>query len=162
MSALPVVRRPWPASWAWAASLLLGASGCLFGPDDPLDGERKRLLEARTLWRAQGLMDYRYTFRRSCFCAPPATDPVIVTVRGNAVVFVARVDDGAPVDPASYDSIEGLFRLLEEAIDQEAHQVRAEYDAELGFPKTAFIDRDAMIADEELGFEASGVQPNRP
>lgn len=148
---------------ALAALLCLGALGCesTTGPDDPLEGERERLAQARGQWQSQGLSDYRFTFRRICFCAPPVTDPVVVSVRRGAIVAVERVADGAPQDPAFYYTIEGIFELLEDAIDQGAHQVRVEYDPARGYPTSAYIDRNFQIADEELGLTASDVQPLR-
>lgn len=148
---------------AVAALLSLGALGCrsTSGPSGPLQAERERLLQARSQWRSQGIADYRFTFRRNCFCAPPSTDPVTVTVRRGAIVLVERVSDGAPQNPAFYYTIEGLFSLLEEAIDQDAHELRAEYHSALAYPTSAYIDRNVMIADEELGFEASNLQQQR-
>jgi hypothetical protein len=145
---------------ALAAVLGLSAAGCgLTGPSDALDRERERLNQARAQWRSQGFPDYRYTFQRSCFCAPASLEPAVVTVRGGAVVAVDRVTDGAVLDPSFYYTVEGLFGLLEEAIDGDAAELRVEYDAALGYPRSAFIDRSAMIADEELGFEVSNLQP---
>lgn len=145
---------------AVAVLLALAASGCgsVSGPDE-LDEERDRLQQARAQWLSQGLRDYQYTFRRSCFCAPGSTEPMRITVRGNAIASVVRISDGAPQDPAVFDTIDGLFDLLAEAIDTDAAQFRAEYDGRLGFPTSAYIDRDERIADEELGFTASDLQP---
>jgi Family of unknown function (DUF6174) len=144
---------------AAASALGLVTAGCgLTGPSEPLDRERERLNQARAQWRSQGILDYRYTFHRVCFCAPASLEPVVVTVGGGAVVEVDRVTDGAQLDPSFYYTVEGLFGLLEEAIDGDAAELRVEYDAALGYPRSAFIDRSAMIADEELGFEASNLQ----
>ena len=148
---------------ALAALLGLGAFGCgsATAPSDPLERERERLQQARGQWRSQGIADYRFDFRRICFCAPPFTDPVRVTVRRGAIVAVERVSDAAPQDPAFYYTIEGLFSVLEEAIDQDANQLTASYDSALGYPTSAYIDPDAMIADEELGLTASDLQALR-
>jgi hypothetical protein len=147
---------------AAAVLLALAAAGCegITDPDN-LDAERDRLEQARRQWRGEGLQDYQYTFRRSCFCAPGSTEPMRITVRANAILSVERISDGARQDPALFDTIEGLFALLEEAIDGEAAQFRAEYDGARGFPTSAYIDRDERIADEELGFTASDLQPQR-
>lgn len=141
--------------------VLAVSAGCLSGPTDPLDRERERLEQARAQWRSQGLQDYQYTFRRICFCAPSATEPVVVTVRGGAIVSVQSVATNAPADADFYFTIEGLFGLLADAIDADAAQVRADYDAARGYPTSGFIDRNAMIADEELGFTATELRALR-
>lgn len=140
----------------------LASAGCgLTGPSDLLDRERERLEQARAQWRSQGIVDYAFTFQRSCFCAPDAREPVVVSVRRGAIVSVERVADGQPVDPEFYYTIEGLFTLLEDSIDQGAASLSATYDSALGYPASAFIDRSQMIADEELGFQSSNLQPRR-
>jgi uncharacterized protein DUF6174 len=147
-----------------AAAVLLGllAAACgTTGPTDDLDRERQRLEQARGQWRAQNIVDYQYTFRRSCFCTPESREPAVVTVRAGSIVSVESVATGAPQDPAFYFTIEGLFDLLDEAIDQEAARVSASYHSGLGYPTTAYIDRSEMIADEELGFDATDMQPQR-
>lgn len=141
--------------------VLAVSTGCLSGPTDPLDRERERLEQARAQWRSQGLLDYQYTFRRICFCAPSATEPVVVTVRGGAIVGVQSVGSNAPVDADFYFTIEGLFGLLSDSIDAGAAQVSADYDSARGFPTSGYIDRNAMIADEELGFTATDLRPLR-
>lgn len=144
------------------SALALAAAGCgITGASDPLDRERERLEQARAQWRSQGIADYRFTFRRACFCAPDVREPAVVTVRRGAIVSVESVATGSPQDPALYYTIEGLFDLLEDAIDQEAARLTADYDSALGYPRSAFIDRNEMIADEELGFQASDLQPMR-
>jgi Family of unknown function (DUF6174) len=140
----------------------LVAAGCdTTGPTDDLDRERERLEQARAQWRSQGIVDYRYTFRRSCFCGPDVREPAQVVVRGGQIVSVQSVASGAPLDPALYYTVEGLFDLLEDAIDQEAARLSATYDSGLGYPTSGYIDRNEMIADEELGFQSSDLERMR-
>ncbi|MBT5773744.1 MAG: hypothetical protein HOH95_05130, partial [Dehalococcoidia bacterium] len=49
-------------------------------------------------------------------------------------------------------TIDGLFNLIEEAIDQRAAAINVTYHPTLGYPLDAYIDYDLRIADEELGF----------
>ena len=85
----------------------------------------------------------------------------MVTVRGGAIVSVESVATGAPQDPAFYYTVEGLFDLLEDSIDQSVASLSASYDSGLGYPTSGYIDRNQMIADEELGFQSSNLQPQR-
>jgi hypothetical protein len=144
-----------------ASVLVLGAGCGTTGPSDPLERERERLEQARARWRSQDILDYSFTFRRSCFCAPSALEPAVVTVHRGEIVSVQRAADGAPQDPASYYTIEGLFDLLQDAIDQGAASLSATYDSALGYPTSAYIDRSEMIADEELGFQATDLEQQR-
>jgi uncharacterized protein DUF6174 len=142
-------------------ALGLGLAGCTTGPTDDLDRERERLEQARAQWRSQNILDYRYTFRRSCFCGPDVRDPAQVTVRGGQIVSVQSVATGAALDPEFYYTIEGLFDVLADAIDQDAATLSATYDSGLGYPTSAFIDYSEMIADEEQGFETSALEQQR-
>lgn len=144
------------------AAVVLGVlAGCTTGPSDDLERERQRLEQARAQWRSQNIEDYRYVFQRSCFCGPEAREPALVNVRRGAIVSVEHVATGAPQDPVFYYTIEGLFDLLEDSIDQGAASLNVTYDSALGYPTSAFIDRSEMIADEELGFQTSSMEPMR-
>lgn len=127
----------------------------------PLDEERDQLEQARAQWRSVGVTSYTYVYRRSCFCAPGSTEPMSITVVGNAIQSVVRISDGARQDPALFDTIDGLFELLKDALDGDPAQFRADYDPSRGYPTSAYIDRDSRIADEELGFTATDLQPLR-
>ena len=145
---------------ALAALLALAGAACE-SVTGPLGEERDRLEQARAHWRSQAIQSYTYTFKRSCFCAPGSNEPMTVTVRGNAIQSVVRISDGAPQDPAQFDTVDGLFELLAEAIDGDPAQFSAEYHPGLGHPTSGYIDQDARIADEELGFTATDLQPLR-
>ena len=92
-----------------------------------------------------------YPFQISCFCMREATLP-------NAV----QVVDGkiAKIDGASYDenehwglqTIDQSFDLIEEAEKDKVHRLEEEYDPDKGYPSSVYIDRDLMMADEEMGF----------
>jgi hypothetical protein len=146
---------------ATALLALLGPGCGITGPSDPLDRERERLEQARAQWRSLGIADYRFTFQRACFCAPSLRDPALVNVLRGAIVSVESVPGGAPQDPALYYTVEQLFQLIEDAIDQDAARLSVTYDSGLGYPTSGFIDRNEMIADEELGFEASSLEQLR-
>jgi hypothetical protein len=145
---------------ALALLLVLGGAGCA-SVTGPLDEERDRLEQARAQWRSQGMTSYAYVYRRSCFCAPGSTEPMTITVRNNAIQSVVRISDGERQDPALFDTVDGLFELLGDALDGDPAQFRADYDAGRGYPTSAYIDRDSRIADEELGFTATDLQPLR-
>ena len=142
--------------------LALAGLGCgITGPDDPLDGERERLEQARAQWRSLGIADYRFTFQRSCFCAPSLREPALVNVFRGDIVSVESAASGVPQDPAFYYTVEQLFGIIEDAIDEDAARLSVTYDSAMGYPTSGFIDRSEQIADEEIGFEASRLEQLR-
>ena len=122
---------------------------------------REELVQNRELWEAQGFTDYQVEFRWNCFCPPDYTAPVIITVthagRIDSVVFA---QGGLPVDPrvsGDYPTVDGLFGLIQDAIDRNAVHISVAYHETLGYPLSASIDYDRRIADEERGFQVTGV-----
>jgi hypothetical protein len=79
-------------------------------------------------------------------------DGVVVSVDGQPVqaVEVERSgnDDNIP-------TIEGLFEEIQRAIESNAFRVDVQYDAELGYPLSIYIDYEEFIADEELIISAT-------
>ena len=66
---------------------------------------------------------------------------------------------GEVLDPNEvqlYLTIDGLFDLIQDAYDRNAHEVQVEFDPSRGYPTRIYIDYSEMIADEELGFTLLG------
>jgi hypothetical protein len=124
---------------------------------------QQQLNQNRELWDSQGWQDYRMEFQWSCFCVIEYVSPVVVTVSGgdniDAVVFA---ENGQPVGELisdGYETVDGLFDLIQDAIDRNAFSISVEYHPELGYPISASIDYDQMMADEERGFVVTSVVP---
>lgn len=142
--------------------LLLALAGCaVTGPDE--DGAARGELErARGQWAAQRVDDYRYTVRRLCFCLPEYTGPVVVTVRDGRAAERRYAEGGAAVgaEPSAYfPPVEGLFEVVEDAIERDAAVIDVDYHPQLGYPTRISIDYDQRIADEEVSYTAEGLQP---
>ena len=104
--------------------------------------------------------NYQFNFRWICFCALKSMEPVNITVRENRIDSAAFVEGDVPVAIEGlkrYRTIEGLFDLLQEGIDENAHSILVDYHPELGYPIDGWIDYEEAIADEELGFEINGL-----
>jgi hypothetical protein len=143
-----VIVRSW-AKGVLAISVVLATSSCSDGPVAPV----LELHQARALWGEVGPDSYRYTLRRSCFCGPAALGPVRVTVF-DGVAVGWRYLDGTTVPEALrpyFPGVLGLFDILEEAYDEDAHSVEVTYDDETGAPLSFFIDYRFEVADEEMG-----------
>ena len=87
---------------------------------------------------------------------------VRLTVEDGSPTGLVVLEDGTVVpepDPSEYPTVTGLFDILEEAVDQEAHSINVTWDPTFGFPTTFFIDYSLNIADEELGYDVRAFQP---
>jgi len=128
-------------------------------PEEPneLDPQIAEMLKVnRDKWAGQGIDSYQVRFQRSCFCVPDFRRAALLTVRGGEIASAAYADDGTAVEPeffGRYETVEGLFALIEGAIEQGAARVDVTYDEKYGYPTSLFIDRYLTMADEEQGFE---------
>lgn len=119
----------------------------LADPQDALDA-------ARALWAANGSGDYNMTFSWQCFCVVDYVQRVDLEVRNGSVEDGTVTDGGAALTSeqlAEYSSVEQLFDLIQDAIDDGAAEIRTSYDA-AGYPAEVWIDFSRRIADEERGF----------
>lgn len=128
-------------------------------------GHQTELDAARALWESVDGSEYSFEFNWVCFCLREWVAPVRLTVSGGEVVSAVFVESGEPVTDASqfdfYETIGGLFDQIQDAIDRAAESIRVEYHPTEGYPISSFIDYDARIADEERGFNASGLSVNQ-
>jgi hypothetical protein len=146
-----------------AVALAVAAlEGCgLFG--SPRQEELQRDLNRnRRHWEAQGVDDYRYVARRGCYCPSEVTSPVIVQVRNGEVVSLVYEESGEAVE-VTYSGLwlplEGVFDIVQEALDREAVDVTVHYDPEYGFPREVGVDYSENIADEEIGYTVEDFEP---
>ena len=129
------------------AVLLLAACGD--GPTAP----ENRLGEQRALWAAQVLTDYTFDVRKDCFCYFVAD--VRVTVVGGVITGVTDIATGDALGPdlmKAFRTINGLFDLVQDAHNRNAHDVHVEFDPSRGYPTQIWIDYVRMIADDEMDF----------
>jgi hypothetical protein len=120
------------------------------------------LAAARTQWNTLAPARYVMIERRICECLATVSRSVRVVVSRattDTIVSATDAETGAAVTaggPAVL-SVDGLFRLLTDALARRAARVDVEYDPVLGFPRRVFIDFDAAIADDEITYEVSSV-----
>jgi hypothetical protein len=78
----------------------------------------------------------------------------------NDIVSIRDVWTGAEVvDPpeGAYRTVEGIFTLIEDAINSHADRILVEYSEYVGAPVDTYIDYDKQLADEEMGFDLSDM-----
>jgi hypothetical protein len=138
--------------------LLAAALPGLASADAALDAARAR-------WRQAGLHSYQYGYRKFCECHRDAPPETVVSVRDGKVVDVRHRPVGFTNEvPAAeknfeyYWTVDGLFELLETAFERHV-EVRADYDAKLGFPTNIHIDYDKGSVSDDLDLELTGVSP---
>ncbi len=146
----------------FASVLCIAASDCedSTGPNAAL---RQDLDAARARWQAQGYVDYELTLQRDCFCGEDYRGPVVVSVRGGQVVGRTYQESGEPVSAEIapyFPDVLGLFGFLEESLDENPAEARAEFHSELGYPTNVWIDFRANVADEEQGFTTLSLEPS--
>lgn len=120
--------------------------------------EIMKLSAARERWADSEPAEYQFNYTRSCFCLELTN--IRVTVRHGVVISARVIATGAELSPAeraNIPTIDGLFDVIESAIDQRAHELRVEYDTQMGFPKSIVLDYREMIADDEIYYEVKDV-----
>jgi hypothetical protein len=145
-----------------ALPLVAALAGCVIitGHDDD---DRHDLDKHRRRWRSANVASYEYEIRRSCGeCPAESTEPVRVVVRNRAITSMTYVRTGLPV-PAHYyglfPTVEGLFGIVEDAIDRDAAALSVDYDAAYAYPTFISIDYAVNVIDDEIGIQATGLVP---
>ncbi len=117
---------------------------------NPLSAAQEQLDTHRQRWEAVSLIDYRFTFGRTCFCPPEFSPTVTITVKNKVVESVHNAQSGERLTNPPYShTIDDIFTIIQEAIDVGAAEVSATYDAKLGYPVDVYIDTYANSIDEE-------------
>jgi uncharacterized protein DUF6174 len=144
-----------------AMLLLLGPwlAGC---PQVVPDGGalRAQIASHRGQWAAAAIRDYEFRFQQICFCGMEVTREVVVRVSNGSVASARHVDDGTSVSAerlADLPTIDGLFDLLDDALDRNAASIEVEFDAALGFPTRINIDFQMQVIDEERSYNAADL-----
>jgi hypothetical protein len=119
-----------------------------------------QLEESLALWNSVEHQNYDFVTNWQCFCLPEYRASVDLSVRGGEITsgeYSSNSELTTPVDLTRYETIDGLFDLIADAIEQDAHNIQVSYNLEQGYPESAFIDYSEMIADEERGFVITKV-----
>jgi hypothetical protein len=141
-----------------AVMLLMATSACLpTGPDDTA-----ALRQGMLRWAARAPSSYEIVLRRTgCECTPAMLATVRVTVRDGEVQAVIDIQTGEPVTTELYHAmtVEQLFAVVSDALDQNAYSVAVEYDDDWGYPRDIYIDYDREMVDDELSITAQDLVP---
>lgn len=137
-----------------AATALLGAAPAL--GDAALDAALRQ-------WRSAGLASYEYGYHKFCECHRESPPETLVRIAAGKVVDVRHRPAGSQVEVPGrnfeeYWTVDELFELVRSA-EQRGAEVRASYDAALGFPREIYIDYDRDFIGDELDLRLTAVRP---
>lgn len=130
--------------------------------DDPrvLAGALLTDLEAaRARWNAAQSGTYSFTYTRDCFCPEEYRGPFEFDIV-DGVRTQVRFKGEPYFDRAleEFETIDDIFDEVERAIEQGAASVNVEFDPDLGYPRSVWIDWELQMADEEMGYTVSDVR----
>lgn len=144
-----------------AAFTMMLLSGC--GGDGPttivLSEEQAHLNQNLSRWENADISRYEYEYRRSCYC--PDRLKTVVTVQGDEVAEAFYKDDGTYLSNEELEqlyTIDELFDVVQDAINDRVFSLEVEYDSSLGYPTRIAIDRDEQMVDEEISHYATALQ----
>jgi len=106
--------------------------------------------------------DYSYSLEMRCYCANQ-DQQYRITVAGGEVTDVTWATEGdghAVGDPVSDEYARVTIQdVIDKGNDPDAAQVDVEWPAGQDHPSSIYVDQDKMVADEEVTWVISDVQP---
>lgn len=145
-------------------AIILGCLVLIFGTTS---AQQDSLTAARTKWEAvvaetEVPLVYSYGYLSYLDTSTGIPDQsVVVLVEGGNVIEVSSLyyttDEDANPDLADYDTVEGLFDLIEDAInDENVTNVTVEYNEEYGYPMVITLQSiNATDPDASVGVESA-------
>ena len=117
--------------------------------------------QLRQEWQGLGYSNYKFTFKRICFCGQDVLSGTVTVNNGQVVAVTDALGaGGAPIDNpdlSQYKSIEELFDIINDAMGQ-VDVLMVGFDPTLHFPNQIQVDPNALMVDDEASYLASGVQ----
>jgi len=106
--------------------------------------------------------DYSYSLEMRCYCANQ-DQQYRITVAGGEVTDVTWATEGdghAVGDPVGDEYARVTIQdVIDKGNDPEAAQVDVEWPAGQDYPSSIYVDQDKMVADEEVTWVISDVEP---
>jgi hypothetical protein len=108
--------------------------------------EAKALTAAREQFTGTLRASYSFTWKRGCLCGVKDLGRAAhVTVANGAITSAVYVDTQQPVGPSlrsDLKTIEEVFAMIQQAIDQDYDEVDVVYDSQVGFPWSVDLKQD--------------------
>jgi hypothetical protein len=116
----------------------------------------------REKWMGHGISGYEIEMQKICYCVPEVVRMMVFEVEDDKVETVRYADTGDDVDPQYYgnfNTIEGMFTFVGQALEKNPADLRITYDKEYGYIKELSVDFKENIADDEITIIASNMRP---
>jgi hypothetical protein len=126
--------------------------------------QRDSLLREVTLrreaWRARHIENYRIQIAVGCFCPWPGNPAILEVRRGVAVALYDTTGKslGAPREPWSRYTVDGLFHGVEESV-RSVDVLEVAYDPQFGYPAIMRGDGKVGLPDNWFSVRASRLTP---
>jgi hypothetical protein len=109
----------------------------------------------RAAWASRRPAAYAVTIKRRCFCPLWSVRVKVAGAEVEHVDFLntpSNLSDFA--DRRFYPrDVDSLFKILDDAYTSRAYKIDVVFDDSLGYPTSAFVDRDRDTVDDEQVFE---------
>ena len=133
-------------------------SSCASSPPPP--PETQALTTARRQFATPPRPSYSFTWKQSCFCSPDSLRSMRITVTSGAITSAVFVDTQLPVSDGvrtNLKTIDGVFGMIQSAIDQDYDEVQVTYDPQLGYPRVVSLNPALGAADAGMSLALSDV-----
>jgi hypothetical protein len=131
------------------------------GSSAPEQGSAFR--EAKSAWASSKPPSYSFQLSRNCFCFPYGRMEIFVDADQ-----VVKVDTIPGVEgPYDYDSfryapnIDQVFDQIEGYLNNPEYEVKADYDAKMGYPKSVKIHHVKEYLDADAEYAIASFRPQR-
>lgn len=118
---------------------------------------KQKYLSALAKWNESNLVSYSYLV---------SSDQGMISYQARYTVVDGEVTEVETIlvwppffEPPPSRTIEDWFATVASAIDQNAVIMDIDWNSELGYPESGYIDISKMIADEERGWRISEILP---
>lgn len=143
--------------------LLLATVVAACGNDVFSPSEEEARLAAAAKWAARPFTSYAFELRQDCQCQEVALGWNRVEVVNGVITKVTPVGSTVPVEPELHPlwlTVEDLFlRLRGPHPNRNVIDIRAQYDATLGYPTQADFIYDGLFADQTTSYFLRNVGP---
>jgi hypothetical protein len=141
---------------ALALLMLVAVTGCASTTSVSSD-DLSAYQAARARWGSRAVADDSWVVQRgACECLPEWTRPLLVQVEDGVAIAVTDAETRQPIPSLASSpapTVDYLFGVIADALDQGAYRLRVEYDATYGYPRVVEIDYDEVMVDDEMRWE---------
>lgn len=158
-----------PAQSVWtppivASFLFLGMAGCgILSPESKWERMERELNRSRHRWETEGIRSYSSVQTFLCECIPFFEGPSRVWVVDGFVKRVEKVPSGEALREeiwSAWYTVDEMFQMIAEAIDERAVFLDVEYDPARGFPTRIAVDWRGELVDDERVIEVGDFLEN--